>query len=781
MSASIPQRAAAIYAAGIQPWPVKHDGTKSPRGAGWSPKDLPKRLSEAETLALFDDTDTGLGVICGTVSGFLELFELEGRFVNSDDFDTFMGLIEEDEVLSEAFTRVRDGYEARSPSGGMHFMFRTNEPSPGNTKLAMRPSSPEELAHNPKETHQTLIETRGTGGFAIFAGSNGKIHPTGGKWSRVAGGPSSIAQITVAERDALYALAESFDEMPAPKMPLGLSAAPGGATGSFEEHNEWVMENISVEALLAEGGWHSPFFRRAAGTHLWTRPGKESRDGPSLELFPDGGVSVYTTTLSEAWVNATLPGESGGYRHATPTGVLAAVRFKGDFSAAASWVRLNGLRSAAPAVPSNVDAETGEVRSALNLPSEFWNSRPALQHIKQAAEATMTVPDAVLGSTLGRYAAMVPTTVKIPGIIGAQATFDYITCIVAASSGGKSISNGVAKQILPGRRSEKWVLFDAPAGSGEGLVQAFMGYEKDEKGKKIGEPSYKFGKHKSIHFTVDEGTAIIEAQSRSGTTLVQTLCSAWSGSGLGQMNAAVDTNRLVPAGKRRMAATVNIQTSLAPQLFDSALIGLPKRMVFFWAHGEMPDEMPAHPGELDVSVPNGWDMIQEIELAACAEIYAEVRETRRVVMTGETTLDDLDGHRGLLKLKTAGLLALMEGRRDIDIEDWGLAEQIMKCSERVRQHTVAVKTAADRASADAKTIAFAEREFQVDEHKERKGVASLRAGIIRKVEAGDISRAALRKATTKSGTRHRFDDALNGAVGDGAIKLTPDGNNYTSC
>lgn len=759
-------RASAIYAAGVQPWPVNHNGTKAPRLGGWSPTELPERLNEAETMKMFQDDDTGLGVICGKVSGNLELFEFEGRFVNSDGYNEFLSRCQ-DEGLGELLAKLQAGYEALSPSGGIHLMLRTQGPALGNTKLARRPATPEELEHNPQETSKVLIETRGEGGFAVFMGSNGKVHASGGSWSRRDGGPRTIATITTQERDALYELASSFDEMPELRTHIGL---PGGVAN--DDLTEHIISEVGIATLLTEDGWHSPFAKRN-GRIEWTRPGKESRDGGSLEQFPDGGCNVYTTTHNEAWSAAILTGSA--FDHVTPIGVLAAVRFKGDITQAMSWTRKQITEASRP----HVDPETGQVEApGMGLPDEFWEARPAFTHMRTAAWASMTVPEALLGSVLSRYAAMIPPAVKIPPIIGARATLDYITCVVAESSGGKTISNGAAAEILSGRMLSKRVDFDAPIGSGEGLVQAFMGYELNEKGKKVGDPSYKFGQYKGVHFTADEGTAITEAQKRSGTTLVQTLCSAWSGSTLGQLNASIETKRRIPGGKRRVAATINIQTALASELFESQLVGLPKRMVFFWAHGEFPEILPEHPGDLRVGgQDNFWDRGSDELMTVASEVCDELRAHRRVVAAGTERQDDLDGHRGLLKLKTAALLALMEGRMNVTVGDWELAEMIMKHSDRVRSHVLAVKRAADSRSADAKTMSMADREATIDDVKERKAVERLRASILRKVAEGPIATNKLARATTAAGTRHRFDEALSSALADGTIEVvnTPDG------
>ena len=65
----------------------------------------------------------------------------------------------------------------------------------------------------------------------------------------------------------------------------------------------------------------------------------------------------------------------------------------------------------------------------------------------------------------------------------------------------------------------------------------------------------------------------------------------------------------------------------------------------------------------------------------------------------------------------------------------------------------------------------------IDDMKELKAIARLHASIVRKVAEGPISKSDLMKATTASGTRHRFDEALASAAADGEVEVvdTPNG------
>lgn len=752
------------YRIGLQPWAVRHDGSKAPRGDGWSPAEMPERLSLEDTLRMFKADDTGWGWLTGSRSKNLELFEFEARFVHSEGFEVFCSMVEDDEDLSEVFARLRSSFEVATPSGGIHLPFFVDGDPLPNTKLASRPALPEELELNPNERMKVLIETRGEGGFMIAAGTNGTVHPTHGGWVLRSGKINTIPTLSVAERDALYDLARMFDEMPerAPSVPKS-NGGPGLGLDSFgdgmEELHGYVREVVGLDTLLAEDGWQSKRQKPGYDSVLYRRPGKNF--GHSAELFADGMLAVYTSTVDEVWERTLLEGPS--CRYATPIGVLAAVRFDGDVGEAMRWTRsqINATRKQTPP-PSE----------GLNLHPEFWDQRPFLQACRDAAHAGLASPDAVLASCLPRLAAMVPPSVKLPAIVGSQATLDYMACVVAASSGGKTISNGIAARLLP-IREDGVLLMDQSPGSGEGLISAFMDWERDDKGKKIGDPSYKHSKVRAIHLTADEGSGLHEQATRSGTTIMQTLCSAWSGSGLGQLNASIETKRLVPKGKRRVSATINIQTFAAHTLLDWAPVGLPQRLLYAWAHSPLPDE--------DIEEPDPWvittipmqDMPAEFDVAD--EIRAEIRACRRSQASGQAIEHKLDGHLNLLRLKTAALLAFAESRRNVTVEDWQLAGEIVAVSCRVRDHVAQVAAAEETAKAQAigrrqAVIDSTKAEqLEVDELKKIDALATKIGTVVS--ERGGMGKGRLRSTVCSATTQHRFDSALEMAVERGLVTV----------
>jgi hypothetical protein len=182
-----------------------------------------------------------------------------------------------------------NGYAEQTPSGGVHVFCRLADGAvPGNTKLACRPATDDELAANPADKIKVLIETRGEGGFAVVAPSNGRTHPTGLPWVQLRGGPGSVATITMAEHEQLWEVARSFDAMPvrAPSSPVAASGGQPVQLGSGAAYASW-------ESILTPHGWVYAG-DDAKGDQQWSRPGKDS--GTSATTHRNGGLYVFSSS-----------------------------------------------------------------------------------------------------------------------------------------------------------------------------------------------------------------------------------------------------------------------------------------------------------------------------------------------------------------------------------------------------------------------------------------------------------------------------------------------------
>jgi hypothetical protein len=213
--------------------------------------------------------------------------------------------------LGDLVERIRNGYEEQSPSGGMHWLYRCPE-GRGNTELAKRPN-PDDPAR-PK----ILIETRGVGGFIVIAPSNGKVHSTGGSYTLLRGGLDSIVTITPDEREALWRLARTFDEMPEEPKP---ERPPQAGSGQYQDGvrpGDDYNAKAQWEDILEPAGWEQ--VHTSGAVTYWRRPDKDK--GWSATTGKTKGFKVFTSSTS------LRAGESY-----SPFGLYCQIRHQGNWTA----------------------------------------------------------------------------------------------------------------------------------------------------------------------------------------------------------------------------------------------------------------------------------------------------------------------------------------------------------------------------------------------------------------------------------------------------------------
>jgi hypothetical protein len=336
-----------------------------------------------------------------------------------------------------------------------------------------------------------------------------------------------------------------------------------------------------------------------------------------------------------------------------------------------------------------------------NLPPAFYAARSELKLIQDAAYSRMVSPDAVLHSILARIAGAVPHELKLPAIVAAPAPLCYFTAVAGGSNTGKSSAWAIARELLP---LPEYVLDGLPVGSGEGLAEILFDWVEDPEG---GKKQIKCQVHHNAVVYIDEGAMVGEIAKRSGSTLMATLRQIWSGQTFGQTNAAQDRRRIVQAGRYTYGLVMAIQSELAGPLLDDTAAGTPQR--FAWASSTDPniprDDAPEWPGPLDWTPPPG---IGYLELQVDPVIRQEIRDSHLARMLGEED-ENYEAHGKLVQLKIAGLLAILNGRRDINAEDWGLAQIVFDTSITVRDSVRGTVDAAARAKEEKTSYVLAQR------------------------------------------------------------------------
>jgi len=234
----------------------------------------------------------GIGVICGSISGNIEVLDFDNHFGDAK------------EIISEFIEQIRPIYEKHklpiesTINGGFHLLYRCKTIS-GNTKLAQRPKWNEKL-------HQfrpdTIIETRGEGGYIVAAPSPGYIV--------IRNSIYEIPEITSAERAEMLLVAQTFNTWHELKnTEFETKDRPG------DIFNQSVTAGGEAKEALINGGW------KEIKTGIWRRPDK------------DDGISA---TFGKVAENIFYCFTSNGYpfepnKAYTPFQVITLLKYKGDF------------------------------------------------------------------------------------------------------------------------------------------------------------------------------------------------------------------------------------------------------------------------------------------------------------------------------------------------------------------------------------------------------------------------------------------------------------------
>lgn len=281
----------------IATWSAKHPDEsrrKKPKTA-WKEYQT-RQPTPAEIERNFkDNQNSGLALIAGKVSGNLEFLDFDKPAL----FAPFMEALRRTDLALASKIIVQ-----KTPSGGYHGIYRCADPVPGNQKLARS-----------EDGKETLIETRGEGGYALICPSEGY---------KLQGDLADLATITGDERGVIVRIAKSFDqhkETVRPPAPTTGQPRPGAEENErpgdvFERRADWRQ-------LLEADGWK--YLKTIGDREHWSRPGKNPAS--SSATLNEKGLYVFSS-------NTPLPIE-------TPLGkfaYLANYRFSGDYKAAARWV-----------------------------------------------------------------------------------------------------------------------------------------------------------------------------------------------------------------------------------------------------------------------------------------------------------------------------------------------------------------------------------------------------------------------------------------------------------
>ena len=249
---------------------------------GWKPFET-RRPTEEELQSWFNSwfSCCGIAVVCGAVSGGVELLDIDSE-------EHVVPWLEQ--VQHRAPGLLERLVQVRTPRPGLHAYYRCS--SIGRSeKLAQKIVIDQATAECKTKS---LIETRGEGGYALIPPTPSHCHPTGRVYQYCT--PRTLVdvqEISVQERDLLFEISRSFDEMPhrqpAPLRPSKPQrpADPRKPGDDFNARADWTE-------LLKRHGW-SFCQLDPDGKEHWTRPGKFEGTSATLNFAGNGLFHVFSS------------------------------------------------------------------------------------------------------------------------------------------------------------------------------------------------------------------------------------------------------------------------------------------------------------------------------------------------------------------------------------------------------------------------------------------------------------------------------------------------------
>lgn len=442
------------------------------------------------------------------------------------------------------------------------------------------------------------------------------------------------------------------------------------------------------------------------------------------------------------------------------------------------------------------------------LPDWVWDMSVELATIRKAALCRMVSPDVVLHACLATISSLVHHESFIEGGKG-PGKLNYIAAAVGRSGTGKTQGLKCAEHLMREWREGQIAQLGADGykraeiGSGEGMVEAFMGdtWEFDAEVDEHGDPLYDDdtgeprGKPRKVRtqvrhnamFVADEGRQLLALANRSGATIMGVLCSMWSGASAGALNAKADNSRQVAEDSYSLGMLMGFQPATMDELFTDIGGGAPQRFAFASAvHPGITADEVDWPGSLSPKLPP-WAPIR-MELSRSHR--TEVRQYFAAIGNGSNPDEDefdIDGHRMLLRIKTAGLLALLHSQTYVSDEMWDLAKVIVDTSCVFRDHLAgrsrraAEEAARRKAEMQVKTNVTSA--LMVEQSSRVSEVADLIVDKLGTAADGELPRREVKNGISVAKRKH-FDAAVELAVTEGRIVadevLNPSTNRKTA-
>lgn len=394
-----------------------------------------------------------------------------------------------------------------------------------------------------------------------------------------------------------------------------------------------------------------------------------------------------------------------------------------------------------------------------NREKEFWSSRKILQNIHKLARQKTVAPWTIFAMVMLRTLNSVPYDVYLVTYRN-PVPLNTLVAFVGPTGTGKTLALGVTNRgfIFPDSDpgfpySFTWNGAIEP-GSGEAMSDFYKPSVKGEDGKFRKEW---INTNHAVLFGLDEIGMLESRSAREGSTITDYMKSGWSGAAFGRTLVG-GGGTLLPDSSYRFGLFINAQPARSQLLFtDKALTGgLPSRFLFFSTQDPLAEKEFDSTASEVITMPK-IDWSQNKKIYALPEMNDAFKKEAFKSMDGG--LPAIDSHILLTRSKVAVALAIMDGRRHLESEDWELSGIVVEHSKSTRQTILdAISTASSQnlkkagAAAGIKTLAA--EDIAIEKRIKRAAVQ-----ILKKRGAG-IEEANIRKLL-RSDIREYFEDACS--------------------
>ena len=276
-------------------------------------------ITDADLAAQMNDYRAkGVAVICGAISGGLEVIDIDTKYETYPLWDAIKA-----KIPAAIYDKL---HIVQTRSKGYHLYYRCEEIE-GNQKLAQRPPTETETQSNPQIKSYCIIETRGEAGYVVAPPSDGySIEQEG------------INIITIDERTALFELMRSFNEIVV-EVPIEAHNRPSSKEYGLSPFEDYNRRGDIVE-MLERNGWTK--VKNGGDRVYFLRPGGTSEQSGNYHK----GLNLFTV------FSVNTPFEVlKGYR---PAAVFTIIEHDGDYKASARALLAMGYGEKKTSIPYNI-------------------------------------------------------------------------------------------------------------------------------------------------------------------------------------------------------------------------------------------------------------------------------------------------------------------------------------------------------------------------------------------------------------------------------------------